>query len=117
MAIRRQWGWALVAVRGCLLMVVVDPCGQSSEVMVGHLRRSSMVVLGARGRSWAVVAVPQSWWWVLVVNRRWSWWALVVFGRGQLEVELEVEMTHHHEQIGSTLCYRLRPPKVSPHPG
>ena len=69
MAIRQQWGWALVAVRGRLLTVVVDPRGQSSEVMVGHLRRLSMVVLGARGRSWAVVAIPRLWWWVLVVNR------------------------------------------------
>jgi len=44
-----------------LIITVVGPHGQSSEVMGGHLRCASMVVLGTREHWWMVVTIPQLW--------------------------------------------------------
>jgi len=46
---------------GCSSIVVVDPHGQLSEVMVGHHCHSSMVVLGTCGHLWVVITISQSW--------------------------------------------------------
>jgi len=65
-------GWAPLAVHGCLSNMVVDPHGQSSEVMVGHHQCLLMVVLGARGFWWALISIGRWWCWVPVDVCRWS---------------------------------------------
>jgi len=63
-AIHQRWGWSLVAVCGCLSIMVVGPCGQWAIVdggvgrlwtFVGGHRCSSIVVVDPRSQSLMVV--------------------------------------------------------------
>ena len=70
MAFRRWWNWAVMAVRGRLLIKVPVGChGQSSEVVVGHHCCLTMVVLASvnvGGRSSPFVDRGGGSWWPIV---------------------------------------------------